>query len=228
MIYIKYLAILFSAAIVSGCVSPQYNYQPNVRSLNYPFVGSISTASVGENMLTQGSETIYEAIHVSKEIPASLVYTILPGYFLKVGENSGGNFYRAFEGKQSGTVRYHSYADPWEAIYLKNNGEICVISIFNYNRCTRTSGFKKSTFRFASPNDFQQTLIYSGKIGTKINLGYREFTESMARAAYSNDPVYDISESKEIGYKGALIEIIDATNTFIKYRVLKNFTESIK
>ena len=45
----------------------------------------------------------------------------------------------------------------------------------------------------------------------------------MARPSFSNDIEYDLSDSKQIGYKGALIEVTDANNQDIKYKVLKGF-----
>lgn len=72
-------------------------------------------------------------------------------------------------------------------------------------------------------NSFQQSLIYSGRIGDKINIGYREFANSQARPAFNNDVEYDFNSSNIIGYKGAEIEIIEATNQFIKYKVIRNF-----
>jgi hypothetical protein len=77
----------------------------------------------------------------------------------------------------------------------------------------------------ASDNAFQQTLIYSGKIGNKVNIGYREFSRNMARPAFNNDVEYDLSESNQIGYKGALLEIIDANNQNITFKVLRNFNK---
>ena len=74
-----------------------------------------------------------------------------------------------------------------------------------------------------SANSFQQTLIYSGKSDTKIFVGYREFSNNIARPAFNNNVSYDLSESNIIGYKGAKVEVIKATNQFIEYKVLSNF-----
>jgi hypothetical protein len=72
-------------------------------------------------------------------------------------------------------------------------------------------------------NAFQQTLIYNGGGGGKIKIGYREFKEDIARSAFSNDIEYDLSSSKIIAYKHARLEILEADNTHIKYRILANF-----
>ncbi len=70
-----------------------------------------------------------------------------------------------------------------------------------------------------------QSLIYSGKVGNKIKLGYREFSNNLARPAFSNDVEYDLTESTIVGYKGARIEVIEATNQYIKYQVLQSFNQ---
>ena len=49
----------------------------------------------------------------------------------------------------------------------------------------------------------------------------------MARPAFSNDVEYDLLESKTIAYKGAMIEVIEATNQHIKYIVKRNFNKAI-
>lgn len=76
------------------------------------------------------------------------------------------------------------------------------------------------TFQFDS---LQQTLLYNGKIGNRITLAYRELQNNIARPAFSNSVEYDLSESNVIGYKGARLEIIKATNTEITYRILSDF-----
>jgi hypothetical protein len=43
------------------------------------------------------------------------------------------------------------------------------------------------------------------------------------RSAFSQDVQYDLGEGKVVGFKSAGIEIIDATNTAITYRVLAHF-----
>ena len=56
-----------------------------------------------------------------------------------------------------------------------------------------------------------------------LTLGYREFSNDKARPAFNNDVEYDLNSSKIIGYKGARIEVIEADNQNITYKVLSNF-----
>ena len=69
-------------------------------------------------------------------------------------------------------------------------------------------------------------LIYSGRVGDKIKAGYREFSNNLARPAFNNDVEYDLRESSVIGYKGARIEVVEATNEHIKYKVIQNFSRA--
>jgi hypothetical protein len=48
----------------------------------------------------------------------------------------------------------------------------------------------------------------------------------MARPAFNNNVEYDLSESMLIGYKGAKIEVIEANNQYIKYKVIQNFNNA--
>lgn len=56
-----------------------------------------------------------------------------------------------------------------------------------------------------------------------LNISYREFSNSLARSAFNNDVEYDLSVSNIIDYNGASVEIIDADNSGITYKLLKNF-----
>ncbi len=72
-------------------------------------------------------------------------------------------------------------------------------------------------------NSFQQTLIYTGKMGNVLKFSYREFSDDLARPAFSTDISYDLTESKIIGYKDFKAEIIEATNTELIYKILQGF-----
>ena len=45
----------------------------------------------------------------------------------------------------------------------------------------------------------------------------------MARSAFTQEVQYDLKESKIIGFKNVRIEVIEATNSSITYKVLKAF-----
>jgi hypothetical protein len=104
----------------------------------------------------------------------------------------------------------------------KEDAELCIVTVFGESTCYEEE-FEKEKQLSERRNSFQQTLIYSGRVGNKINIGYREFSNNNARPAFNNDVEYDLSSSNTIGYKGALIKVIKADNSTITYKLIQNF-----
>lgn len=69
---------------------------------------------------------------------------------------------------------------------------------------------------------FKQELIYNGKQKDTLRLTYREFKDDFARAAFTQDLTYDLTESKTIGFKKMKIDVIEATNSYIKFKVIES------
>jgi hypothetical protein len=71
---------------------------------------------------------------------------------------------------------------------------------------------------------FKQEFYYNGKVNNQLRFSYREFTDKgIARDSFSQDVVYDLTESNVIGFKGAKFKVIKATNTTLEYVVLSHF-----
>lgn len=221
----KKIILLSSVLGLVGCATPKHNYVAVPKKVNKPPVGATTKAFVGDKLLTQGLYVDREALFV----PATLKfsgYTLLNGYFLKTGEDNKGQYFQVVNMiPNGGSVQKSAFADPFTSVMLDINNKLCVVSSFNVKACTDNHDVKITTTSVASDNTFEQTLIYSGKVGNKINVGYREFSSNTARPAFNNNVEYDLSQSKEIGYKGALLEIIDASNKDITYKVIRNFSE---
>ena len=214
---------------MGGCVTPQYNYQPTATNVSYPALNSVNTAYVGDEILKQGRLIERDAIFVEQSLKIASLgsYVVTRGYYVKTGSDEESDFYVPATGADGGTITKGSLTDPWKAIqFYKSTNRICVITSYNSPVCGAANGVRRCKYSSLSDNSFQQTLIYSGKIGNRIKLGYREFSNNMARPAYSNDAEYDLGESSFVGYKGARLEIIEATNEYVKYRVLQNFNKA--
>jgi hypothetical protein len=69
---------------------------------------------------------------------------------------------------------------------------------------------------------FTQQLIYAGKIGTTIRITYREFSNSLARPAFSQELTYDLSESKTIVFRKTKIKLNEASNSSITFIILES------
>ncbi|WP_394165095.1 hypothetical protein [Neptunomonas phycophila] len=219
------LKITIAAAItlaLTGCTTTKLNYSPEKTFIDTPPINSINTAFIGEHLLQQGNIANNDMLNVTA--PTNIAgYTIASGYFSKTGETRE---YEDYLPQRIGLISKPWYKDTPVSIRLyKNNTKACVITLYAYAVCDEPelTHFVRERIPTIQPNSFMQTLIYSGKIGNRINIGYREFSNDIARAAYSNEVEYDLSVSNIIGYKGARLEVIEANNEMIKYKVLKKF-----
>ncbi len=62
------------------------------------------------------------------------------------------------------------------------------------------------------------SLLNSGA-ELKNEIAYREYKDGMAQLAFYQDLTYDLSDTKIIGFRDILIEVIEATNTNIEFIV---------
>lgn len=222
----KVIFLLFTLNLFA-CASPDFNYRPKSTQISEPPLETVNTAYVGDVMLRQGRYMEHESIFVKSKIDVGWGYDLLPGYYLKKGEDKKTVTYYPGGGDEAGHVQKSALADPWKAVMgYKEEDKLCVITAFNVLSCENTANFERRNKPVLSSDSFQQTLIYSGKVGDKINIGYREFSNSMARPAFNNDVEYDLNSSRVIGYKGARLKVIEATNEYIKYKVLRNFNNA--
>ena len=207
--------LIFSILLISsGCHAPA---PEPIKMIVLPEIGTTFTAGVGEPLLRSfyGQSISRPGIIIPKDqIIEGLV--IPKGEYPEVGRNE--KFIRYVTDhlqSTSGNIQRRA----WIYLYLANNS-ICIraghCAPLEYKLGTViTSTYTKT--------GFQQTLLYSGKIGNRITLGYREFSNDLARPAFNNDVSYDLSESMVLGYKGARLEVIRATNSEITYKVISGF-----
>lgn len=231
----KFLTTLLAFFVV-GCATPINSYAPAAMDVSDPPLNQVVIRGVGEELLKQGRFFQARVLEVTAPVsvatlPGIVVWTISPGLYRFSGSDQEASYYRLGGfGEQSGTVTRAWLGAPVTSLMLKRlNNELCVIyGAFNDFRCGKSepSSWREVKRNAWVENSIQQTLIYNGKYGDQIRIGYREFSHSYARPAFSNDVSYDLQESSLISYRGAMLEILEATNVFIRYKVIKNFNEA--
>lgn len=188
-------------------------------------MNSVAVAYVGEEMLRQGKYAEHDAIYVPSKVDIGLAYDIHPGTYLKKGEDSDSETFMP-GGVDPGNIQKSMLADPWRALMtIRGKPQLCVVNVFNIRGCEEAV-YERKTEQVLTQDSFQRTLIYSGRVGDKVNIGYREFSSNTARPAFNNDVEYDLATSTTVGYRGARLEIIEATNELIRYRVISNFNNA--
>ena len=227
----KHLILIASVLFLHACASvPNDINTPKVEYISYPELGVEWSASVGDEMLKQGNLVTRGGITLNTPYK-NTYYKLSKGFYPEAGESKNDKYYSFIigDGKNSfmqfGTFKKRiAITDPIKNIAIsESDGKFCMVTIFNLKSCIKDVDFREDERIDENINSFQQTLIYSGLVGDKINIGYREFSSSAARPAFGNDVEYDLSIDNIIAYKGAEIKVIEANNKKITYIVNKNF-----
>jgi len=219
---------LLCVGMLAGCGNPVLrNYKPKAVEISSPPLGTTVTAQVGDSMLMQGSYSETDAIKVTQEIKGYIAwafYSFTPGYYVKFADDDKGEYFIPEGGPEGGTMRHRAAATDSQSLFIARNGkEACGINLHGDRACTADFEVERTTRRVYLAGSFQKALIYNGLIGNKINIAYRESSNDYAHPAFNNEIGYDLSESKNISYKGAELEILDATNKSITFKVIRNF-----
>tara|TARA_Y100000768_G_scaffold14658_1_gene10207 strand:- start:3382 stop:4062 length:681 start_codon:yes stop_codon:yes gene_type:complete len=81
--------------------------------------------------------------------------------------------------------------------------------------------FKKYLYRYKdSPS---KSIEYSGKKGNLLKFIYSEYEGEVAQNAFTREFEIDLNEGNVGAYKGAVFEVLEATNMNIKYKVIRHF-----
>lgn len=209
----KSAVFFFVLIALAGCKSKPIVQTYSLQTL--PAVGTIATAGIGERLLIQGDARTVDGIVIP--IDATIGDFVVQKGTYPIGAKN--DEYRTFvsvemtkQGRQVKRGQLHLFEKDKETKILCVSRKVCAEVNYTIGESTNYS-----------PSTMQQTLLYSGKIGSKITLSYREFKNEFARSAFSNDVAYDLTESTVLGYKGARLEVIKATNTEITYKVIAGF-----
>lgn len=203
---------------LSGCAATKFNADIDSQEVSFPEINKTNTQNLGTALVVQSKKYTFDAWEISEPFTVGIINVkIGPGVLLKVGQDAEYYYFR-----------HESANANIDSVRVKiGTSEICYIGVNNVLYCGLIPQNQKLSLikhTVNHKNSFQQDLIYTGKFGKKIRLAYREFSNDMARPAFTTDIEYDMSESNVIGYKDALIEVIDATNQKITYKLLKNFS----
>ena len=224
---------LCSLLVATLCVSAiGFSFRVAASEKVTPPLNTVSTAQVGKVILHQGEVYQRAAIHLSEEIEFGEdgAYVLTPGFYFRVGESDGWGTYVPVEGPDAGRVRKAPGAITLQSAFLYSNDgtEIGLITNFYQAVTAKAKGITRTTQTAYSNDSIQRSLVYGGREGNKVKLSYREIWMNITRPSELQFVEYDLSESKVVESNGARIEVIDATNSMIRYRVRQSVSSTEK
>jgi len=193
-------------------------------------VGQIQEKEVGESMITIMAAVAFKSVYdgykaVKSYQPPDVVSSVSTERILPINEGSEW----ILNGK----------TETGESLFSSDsfNAQTCIVSntsneFYGLSNCylfyviewpEKIHGLLKPSEKITKTKykegSFKQEFIYNGKSKDTIKLQYREYKDDLARMAFFQDLNYDLSESKIIGFRGMMIEVLDATNSRIKFIV---------
>ncbi len=236
----KYFLISLMSSVVfilSGCATPQVH--GNLRIQTIPELNKITTVEIGQTIISRAFVIVTPAIRVLNETIDPISPTPIPsGLFTLSKKDDKGSYYdsgkklersdweliphvfmykaieRAATGQKVGSIGVfipHDTSKPAVG-YIADGDTKGTVPILNIQNTTKEEW---------SEGSFKRDLVYAGISKNIITILYREYKDNIARPAFSQEIKYDLDEGKIIGYQGSRFEIINANNTGITFKVLK-------
>lgn len=226
------ITLAMAALSLAGCVSTQ-SVMTRTDIINRPQLDLIAQAELGDTIVEKGKLTTYEGLDLRNEL------TWGDGWLLKKFTISPGKL-RARQQDAKFTYFYSDKMTVYDGLLGTapyGAGGLCtkkidptfvrafiVTGACGVNPKTAPEVRSTRVVDLDAPN-FRQELIYNGRSGETVKFLYREFSGDYARPPFSQDVQYDLKDGNMIGFKGARIEIVEASNTKLSYRVLSSFPD---
>ncbi|CAM4263319.1 hypothetical protein [Vibrio agarivorans] len=209
-----------------GCSSIPMNAQSEYEEYSLPDLDTVVEVHVGESMIDQGKATTSNVLTVNNHIQGTC-FDILKGDYLERGSDSKGKQFFHSEGVNGARVIKAALCDPAIALSINSSDKVCVSTPFVTEASCYQGDATISKKTMTGNSSFRQLLVYSGSVGDKINISYRELSNDVARGAFTNNVEYDMTKSNIIKYKGAEIEVLEYDNMSIKYVVKQHIRPDI-
>lgn len=229
---VQILAIA-AALSLSACASTQ-TVLPRTEVVDRPSINAAAEAELGDTIVEKGKVTTFDGLDLRSEVVWGdgvilKKFTIAPGK-LRARQKDAKFTYFFSDRMTSYDALLGTSPYLGGGLCTKNEDSSYVRAFIAPGRCSIGAGSSADVtptriVDVDAPN-FRQELIYNGRSGQTVKFLYREASGDYARPAFAQDVQYDLADGNMIGFKGARIEIVEATNTRLKYRVLSSFPGS--
>ena len=225
------MALLLPLFIVSCAGPSNMAYEPTITKLSIPELDTERKASIGESLVSYSKIQQYDALRIERSSDYSVcLYEIrIPAqmaYAHEYDKNTGNLEYGAtILLNNIATDGFVSFPNmPLMSISPEPDGTYSFKHQCGSRQILNSPVYKTKADKRDSYS-FTQELIYNGRVDDDVKFVYREYSNQMARSAFSQQAQYDLNVSNIIAFKSAKLKIIEATNEFVVYEVLSHFDE---
>ena len=214
--------------LASGCASTQ-TIPPQIEQIDRPALGAVVEIELGEAAVESGRRRSLPGLALSNELTwgdglLRKRFTVAPGRLAARQSDARHTYY--FSDRMTardpllGTAPYAS-----GGLCRANDGSGPVRGFITPGLCVlswnATPQVRDIRIDEADEGARRRELIYHGRADGKVRFLYRETAGDDARQSQSID--YDLAQSAVIGFRGARLEVLEADNTRLRYRLLAPF-----
>jgi hypothetical protein len=229
------ISLILVAFIVlfSGCATPRQVITPKLQIVDLPPLGEERTSELGETLVQKGKTYTYDAVRLGNSVTAGDGFlvkklTLEPGVLKASMRDDERIFYTTDSLAVYDAVLGTHMQVGGLAVSLKDEKDIKFVM---NGRAVMTPKpepvLTKTQITDTTRPSFRQELIYNGRSGDTLRFLYREYSSDALRAPFSQEIQYDLKDGSTIGFKGVRIQVIEATNTKLKYRVVSSFPDAL-
>lgn len=203
---------------MSGCAVTPTSTPPTIKQVSTPSIGTVNKAQVGESLIHQSMLSMHQGIRITAK-------TECKGLGVNVLLERGDIFGKYMQGDST------TYCGIVKLVGMAGN-------VVNYRACLakktdslwEVAGVECPPMQVAYgefTQDDQRNRIrkitYQGKSKNTIFLNYQEFIGNLKTSTNEQTLTFDLDDSGEIGIKDARLLILEATNTDITFKVVRQF-----
>ncbi len=228
-------ALMAITLLLTACASAPPIVPPELQYVDVPPLNSQATAEIGETLVSKGKIYVFDGLELQERITDNgfaREYYIEPGAMRLERIDAEGKqyFVPAMDAYFVNDKTFGRRVRPSNAyLILKKDGSLEMTGYYDLTTAGKivpaTPRHKVGKVMDRKKPNFRQELLYGGRSGTQIKISYREFSDDFVRPGFSQEVQYDLSSDQTIGFKGVRIQVIEATNTTLKYKVLRSFPD---
>ena len=220
---------------LSACATAQ-GVSSQTEIIDRPPLNVVTKAELGDTIVEKGKVSTYDGLVLRNTVSwgdGVLIkkFTVFPGK-LKARTQDANFIYFLSDNMTSGDVLLGTKPWPAGGLCIKKTDPTFLRGFMITGACTATPkplpDVQRAKVMDVDMPSFRQELIYNGRSGDTVKFLYREFSGDYARPPFSQDVQYDLKDGTTIGFKGARIEIVEASNTQLTYRVVSSFPDPVR
>ncbi|MFT5207341.1 MAG: hypothetical protein ACI9CF_001093 [Candidatus Omnitrophota bacterium] len=224
---IKLFTIGFIAISLTGCATTMRQITPH-KEYNHDWpVNSVRTVDLGTAVVARGEIYTYAAMDLQNDVSFGdgfflKKFTVPAGELIAKKEDDKWTHYFA----EDFTIYDSGFTSSGPGGLKINKTDADQIRIFWQSLTVKPSPkpiYSLKRVNATNKPGIRKELIYNGRVGDNVKFIYREITNNLSNKPFSQEVEYDITESNFISFKGAQIEVQNATERTITYKVAANF-----